>query len=167
MIAWPTAGAERRIVNGHPLKTPDRSTPDGRRADAPAASDTGARFRNRQVVDAGNAHPHQAVLVELPVFVAVAAKPLAAIIVPLVGKAHCDAIFAEGPDFLDEPVIEFADPFAPRNASMASRPCRNSARLRQRLSVVYASATRAGSRVFQRVLRHAHLLGGGFQCKRR
>src|SRR5882672_12148206 len=32
---------------------------------------------------------------------------------------------------------------------MASRPCRNSARLRQRLSTVYASATRAGSRVFQ------------------
>src|SRR5277367_2183659 len=32
---------------------------------------------------------------------------------------------------------------------MASRPCRNSARLRQRLSAVYASATRAGSRVFQ------------------
>src|SRR6266849_4821053 len=31
---------------------------------------------------------------------------------------------------------------------MASRPCRNSERLRQRLSVVYASATRAGSRVF-------------------
>src|ERR1700730_3005415 len=31
---------------------------------------------------------------------------------------------------------------------MASRPCRNSARFRQRLSVVYASATRAGSRVF-------------------
>src|SRR5215475_6693002 len=32
---------------------------------------------------------------------------------------------------------------------MASRPCRNSARLRHRLSTVYASATRAGSRVFQ------------------
>src|SRR6476646_728295 len=31
---------------------------------------------------------------------------------------------------------------------MAARPCRNSERLRQRLSVVYASATRAGSRVF-------------------
>src|SRR6267378_8363890 len=31
---------------------------------------------------------------------------------------------------------------------MAVRPCRNSARLRQRLSTVYASATRAGSRVF-------------------
>src|SRR6202789_477555 len=35
-----------------------------------------------------------------------------------------------------------------RNAWMASRPCKNSARLRHRLSVVYASATRAGSRVF-------------------
>src|SRR6478672_7938451 len=32
---------------------------------------------------------------------------------------------------------------------MAARPCRNSERLRQRLSVVYARATRAGSRVFQ------------------
>src|SRR6266849_2380951 len=31
---------------------------------------------------------------------------------------------------------------------MASRPWKNSARLRQRLSTVYASATRAGSRAF-------------------
>src|SRR3546814_14601154 len=34
------------------------------------------------------------------------------------------------------------------NDVISSRPCRNSERLRQRLSVVYASATREGSRMF-------------------
>ena len=32
---------------------------------------------------------------------------------------------------------------------MSSRPCTNSARLRQRASIEYASDTRAGSRLFQ------------------
>src|SRR4249920_3474677 len=70
------------------------------------------RLRQRQVVDAGDAHPHQAVLVELPIFVAVAAVPMAAVVVPLIGKSHGDAVFAKGPDFLDQPVVEFARPFA-------------------------------------------------------
>ena len=69
-------------------------------------------LRDRQVVDAGDARAHQAVLVEFPVLVAVAAEPLAAVVVPLVGEAHGDAVLAEGPEFLDQPVVEFARPFA-------------------------------------------------------
>src|ERR1700731_1362231 len=41
-------------------------------------------FRDRQIVDAGDAQAHQAVLVEFPVFVAVAAKPMTAVVMPLV-----------------------------------------------------------------------------------
>ena len=47
---------------------------------------------DRDVVDAGFAAAHQAVLVELPLLVAVGAMPLAGIVVPLILKPHRDAI---------------------------------------------------------------------------
>src|SRR4029077_16956982 len=65
-----------------------------------------------QIVDAGDAPAHQAVLVEFPVLVAVAAEPGAAVVVPFIGEAHGDAVLAEGPDFLDQAVVELALPFA-------------------------------------------------------
>ena len=58
---------------------------------------------DREVIYAGNAPAHKALLIEFPVFVAVAAKPAAAIIMPFVGKTHRDAVLAEGPDFLEVP----------------------------------------------------------------
>src|SRR5258708_3181763 len=67
---------------------------------------------DRQVVDAGDTQPHQPVVVELPVFVAVSAEPVAAVVMPRLGKAHRDAIFPEDPDLLDESVVEFFVPFA-------------------------------------------------------
>jgi hypothetical protein len=56
--------------------------------------------------------------------------------VPFVGKTHRDAVFAEGPDFLDKAVVKLTLHLRVRNASMAARPSRNSERLRQRLSVL-------------------------------
>src|SRR5512144_373448 len=67
---------------------------------------------DRGVVDARDAQAHQPVLVELPVLVAVAAEPVAAVVVPLVGEAHGDAVVAERPQLLDQPVIELAAPLA-------------------------------------------------------
>src|SRR5271166_1870412 len=67
---------------------------------------------DRQVVDAGDAQAHQPVLVEFPVFVAVASEPMTTIIVPLVGEANGDAVLTESPDFLDEAVVELAVPLA-------------------------------------------------------
>ena len=55
------------------------------------------RLGDRLVVDAGVAVDHQAVVVEFPVFVAVAAVPLAGVVVPFVGEADGDAMAAEGP----------------------------------------------------------------------
>lgn len=52
------------------------------------------------VVDARVAMRHQSLFVELPVLVAVAAKPVAGVVVPLVHKPHRDAIFVEGPELL-------------------------------------------------------------------
>ena len=60
---------------------------------------------DREVVNARDAQAHQAVLVELPVLIAVAAEPIATVVMPLVGEAHRDAIFPEGPDFLDQTVL--------------------------------------------------------------
>src|SRR5258708_22925658 len=67
---------------------------------------------DRKVVDAGDAQPHQALIVEFPVLVAVAAEPVAAVVVPLIGKPDGDAILAERPQLLDQAVIELAVPFA-------------------------------------------------------
>src|SRR6266446_8327860 len=67
---------------------------------------------DRKIVDARDAQTHQALLVELPVLVAIAAKPLSAVVVPLIGKSHGNAVLAKGPDFLDEAVVELAIPLA-------------------------------------------------------
>lgn len=67
---------------------------------------------NRRIVDAGDAAAHQAVGVEFPVLVAVGAIPMAAVVVPFVGKAHGDAVVAKAPELLDQPVVQLALPFA-------------------------------------------------------
>src|SRR6266436_8314778 len=53
------------------------------------------------VVDAGFAPTHQAVVVEFPEFVAVTAEPLAGVVVPFVLEAHRDAPLVKSPKFLD------------------------------------------------------------------
>ena len=67
---------------------------------------------DRQIVDARDAHPHQAVLVELPVLVAVRAEPASRIVTPFIGEANRDAVLVKGPEFLDQPIVELAVPFA-------------------------------------------------------
>src|SRR5436309_3818833 len=68
-------------------------------------------FLDRQVIDAGMAMPHQAILVEFPVLVPVSAEPVAGIVAVFIGEAHCDTVVSECPQFLDEAVLEFAIPF--------------------------------------------------------
>src|SRR5690606_27995720 len=60
---------------------------------------------DRQIVDAGYAPAHQAVLVELPVLIAVRAEPVAGVVVPFVRKAHGDARAVERPQFLDQAIV--------------------------------------------------------------
>ena len=69
-------------------------------------------LRDRQIVDAGDASAHQPVVVEFPVLIAVAAEPVTAVVVPLIGEAHGDAITAERPELLDQAIIELAVPLA-------------------------------------------------------
>ena len=57
------------------------------------------------------------------------------VVVPLVGEAHRDAVAAERPQLLDQPVVELLRPLAGQERDdLGSRPARNSSRLRQRLS---------------------------------
>jgi hypothetical protein len=61
---------------------------------------------DRQVVDASEASAHQTVLVELPVFIAVRAEPVAAIVMPLIGKAYRNPVVGKRPYFFDFPALK-------------------------------------------------------------
>ena len=89
---------------------------------------------DRQIVDAGDPLSHQALFVEFPILVAIATKPIAGIVVPFICKAHGYPVVAKRPDLLDQPILPSRIHLRIRNASMASRPRMNSARLRQTLS---------------------------------
>src|SRR6187397_261160 len=114
-----------------------------------------------EVVDAGDAPPHQAVLVELPVLVTVAAKPVAAVVVPFVGEAHRDAVVAERPDLLDQAVVELAVPLARQERFDGG------AALQKLRAIAPAAVGRIRERDARgiarvpRVLGHARLLRGG------
>ena len=77
---------------------------------------------DRKVVDARDTPPHQAALVELPVLVAVGAEPVARVVVPLVGEADGDPVLVLRPEFLDEPVIQFAGPLATEKGNYVRSP---------------------------------------------
>src|ERR1700731_5282565 len=106
-------------------------------------------------------------LIELPVLVAIAAEPIPAVILPLIGKADGDAIRLEGPDFLDQPVIELAIPLSRQKGfdRLAS--------LQEFGAVAPTTVGGVGARDARRIarvpgiLRQTRLLGGGFVGERR
>ena len=81
-----------------------RAAPDRPAVQAIALAD-------RKVVDAGNAASHQAALVKLSILVAERPKPVAAVVMPLIGETYRDALFAEAPQLFDQAVVQFAIPF--------------------------------------------------------
>ena len=111
---------------------------------------------------------NQAVLVELPVFIAIAAKPLAAVVMPFVGKAHGYPILAKRPQFLDQPVFEFRVPIC------GSRNCLDGLAALEKFGAVAPPAVRRvgesdARRIagIPRIFSHARLLCGCLQRKRR
>jgi hypothetical protein len=62
----------------------------------PGPEDTPVGFHDSQVIDAGFAAEHKAVLIELPQLVAVAAVPTTCRVVALVLEADCDPVTIEG-----------------------------------------------------------------------
>ena len=72
---------------------------------------------DRKIIDAGNAQAHEAVFGEFPILVAIAAKPITAVVVPLVGDLGAEVIKIEPPGgernrtvgpFLDDVLIRTA-----------------------------------------------------------
>src|SRR6267378_490024 len=70
------------------------------------------RFPDGEIIDAGQPQPHQAILGEFPVLVAVRSVPIPRVIVPLIGEADCNPMSAEGPKLLDQPVVQLLVPLA-------------------------------------------------------
>ncbi len=83
---------------------------DRARAQRPAEQALG--LKDGPVVDAGVALLHVALGIELPVFIAMRAVPLACVVVPLVDEAHRDAVVGKGPQLLDQPVVQLPRPLA-------------------------------------------------------
>src|SRR5215831_10135336 len=67
---------------------------------------------DRQIVDRSKPSLHHACGIELPVLVSVGSEPVAAVVVPLISEPHRDSIVGEGPQFLDQAVVEFLVPLA-------------------------------------------------------
>src|SRR6202030_54187 len=69
---------------------------------------------DRQIIDRRMAGGCEAVLVELPVLIAIRTKPAARIVMPFVGEADCYPIVSKRPQFLDQTVIKLVRPLAPK-----------------------------------------------------
>src|SRR5215471_4068733 len=122
---------------------------------------------DRKVVDAGDAKPHQAVLIELPVLVAVTAEPAPAVVMPLIGEAHRDAVLPKRPDFLDQAVVKFTGP-------LACQECDDLLTAVQEFGAVSPTAVGcvgegdpSGIARIPRILGHTRLLWGCFGGERR
>src|SRR5690625_2630206 len=74
-------------------------------------------FCDGQVIDAGVALCHQAIVIELPVFVTIGSEPLAAVITPLIGKANRNPVTIVAPQLLDQAIVQLAGPFALQKAA--------------------------------------------------
>ena len=94
-------------------------------------------FADRQIVDAGMARIHQSLVIEFPVLISVGSEPVSRVVVVFVCKAYCDPVLSKGPQFFDEPVVEFPRPFSLKEGDESrSRLVRNSALFLQRESMV-------------------------------
>ena len=67
----------------------------GATAEGPVKAPVG--LTDWRIVDAREAAAHQAVVVKLPILVPVGAKPIAAVVMPLIGKTHRETVLPEGP----------------------------------------------------------------------
>jgi hypothetical protein len=94
------------------------------------------RLLNWQIVDGSQPHPHQTVLIELPILIAIRAEPIPGVIVPFIGKAHGDMVSLERPKLFDQAVVQLFRPFAPEKRDNVLPSVANSERFLQRESTV-------------------------------
>src|ERR1700744_2837572 len=129
--------------------------------------ETAILLGDRDIVDAGFAAAHQAVLVEFPLLVAVGPIPLSGAVMPFVLKAYRDAVLIEPPEVLDQAIVVLLGPFALEKGN-DRRPALENFR-----AVTPAAVLGIGPRYalwiagIPGVFRHARLLRGGLAGKRR
>src|SRR3984957_6350243 len=70
------------------------------------------RLLDWEIVDGSKPQAHQPVLIELPILIAIRAKPIPGVIVPFIGKAHGDTVSLERPRLFDQPIVQLFGPFA-------------------------------------------------------
>src|ERR1700688_3830102 len=70
------------------------------------------RLLDWQIVDGSKPQAHQPVLIELPILIAIGAKPIPGVIVPFIGKAHRDTVSLERPKLFYQPIVQLFRPFA-------------------------------------------------------
>src|SRR5437867_3208453 len=70
------------------------------------------RFLDRQVVNGGKPKSHQAVVIKIPVLVAIGTEPIPGVIMPFVGEPHGDTVCVVSPKLFDQPVVKFFSPLA-------------------------------------------------------
>src|ERR1700676_4103746 len=119
-------------------------------------------LRNRDIVDAGLAPAHQAVLVELPLLIAVGAVPLPGIVMPFVLKTHGDAVAVECPEILDQAVVKFSRPFAGEKSDDRGAALEKFGAVAPAAVLGIGQRHALGIARIPGVFRHAGLLGGGF-----
>src|ERR1700730_14864782 len=119
-----------------------------------------------QVIDAREATLHQALCVELPILVAIAAEPETRVIMPFVSEAHGNVVAGAGPQLLEEPIIQLARPFALQECTHLLATYRELGPIPPlgvfRVDLHHPIRVAAVPGIF----RHVHLLRGGLDSKR-
>ena len=91
-------------------REPNRSSLDVHRGVVRGASGAFVDLQLSGLVDACVSRMHQPFRVEFPVLIAIGPKPIARVIVILVGKPDGNPVVQKCPEFLDKPVVQLSDP---------------------------------------------------------
>jgi hypothetical protein len=92
------------------------------------------RLVDREISNGCKAKSHQIIIVELPILIAVRAKPVSRIVMRFVSKAHGNAIFVVSPKLLDQSKIELFRPLAGQKSLPEKLRARESPNDRRNLS---------------------------------
>merc|ERR1740129_1736494 len=81
---------------------------------APWQRDAPLALSNRSLIDTGNTLAHVALVVKLPILIAIRPEPLTTDVVVLVFEAYCDTILVESPQVLAQHIVKLFCPLSPQ-----------------------------------------------------
>src|SRR5262245_11058396 len=104
-------------------------------------------------------------LVEFPLLVAIGAMPLAAGIVPLILKAHGNAVVVKSPKVLDQAIVELFCPFAGEKGLYRLTSSEKFRAVAPTAVLGIGERNAFGIARIPGIFRHARLLRGGLSCE--